>query len=419
MALGSYSGGIGAIAGGIIGGIIGAYTPIGLYQGALLGASIGGMAGGVAGQTLWPEKVTVNHPPPPQPHENRQQISTYGSPIPIVYESSRLAGNIIYMQNVNQTVTRSKHRQDGVRYYEIVNTYSSTFAIAFCEGPVIGISRIWVNGKIFADYRDPTSPYYPVGSTSLAAANLATTVARAATYFSIYLGTETQTADSTLVGILTDAETPSYRGICYIVFIDFPVGEFSGVPQIEIEIGSTASIEYEYEQGITDDCGWIQQDTYIHRTSIFIGNNGGATAKGFLRFPNITIPQGTTITSANLYLSPTGGSSYPARMDIKIEEADNPANVSDVANYLGRSWSSAMVNWDIETSPISPVESTDIKTLIQSVINRPGWSSGNALSFTIVPAADAVLPDGVAFYITQPDPFDPIEPKLIIRIGAN
>ena len=54
--------------------------------------------------------------------------------------------------------------------------------------------------------------------------------------FRIYDGTEVQTADPTLVSILTDAETPTYRGICYIVFIDFPVGEFSGVPTIEVEL---------------------------------------------------------------------------------------------------------------------------------------------------------------------------------------
>ena len=236
MAFGQYSGGLGAVAGGIIGGIIGAYTPIGPYQGAMLGASLGGMAGGIAGNVFWPEKVDITHPLPPKPHENRVQISTYGASIPVVYESSRVAGNIIYMSDINNTVTRSKHRQDGVRYYELVQTYTSTIAIAFSEGPVVGLARIWVNGKIFADYRDPAGPYYPTGDIGLASANLSTTIARAAAYFSTYLGTEVQTADSALSTILTAAETPTYRGIFYIVFRDFPVGEFSGIPTIEVEI---------------------------------------------------------------------------------------------------------------------------------------------------------------------------------------
>jgi hypothetical protein len=241
MAIGQYLGIIGSIVGGIIGGVIGSYVPgVGTAYGAMLGASIGGMIGGVTGQVFYPEKYDLNLPPPPQPHEARFQVSTYGAAIPIVYESARLAGNIIYMSPINNTVVRTSHRQDGVRYYEITQTYTCTFAVAFCEGPVEGISRIWLNSKVFADYRDPAGPYYPSGSTGLASANLDTSIALEATYFSIYLGSETQTADANISALTTDAENPSYKGICYIVFIDFPVGEFSGLPNIEVEIGQTA-----------------------------------------------------------------------------------------------------------------------------------------------------------------------------------
>ena len=237
MAIGQYSGGIGAIAGGIIGGIIGYYVPgVGAYQGAMLGASLGGTAGGVAGSVFWPEKIDINHPLAPKPHENRVQVSTYGGPIPIVYESARVAGNIIYMSDVVETIERGRHRQDGVRFYTMVKTYTATFAIAFSEGEVVGLSRVWVNGKIFVDYRDPASPYYPTGDAGLASGNLDTSIARAAAFYSVYLGTESQAADAALSTLLTAAETPTYRGIFYIVFRDFPVGEFSGIPTIEVEI---------------------------------------------------------------------------------------------------------------------------------------------------------------------------------------
>jgi hypothetical protein len=236
VAFGQYSGGIGAIAGGIVGGIIGAYTPLGPYQGAMLGASVGGMAGGIAGSVFWPEKTDISHPPPPKPHENRVQVSTYGAPIPIVYESSRVAGNIIYMSDVVEDTDRHKDRQDGVRYYEMSKKYRATFAIAFSEGEIIGLARIWVNGKIFADYRDPAGPYYPIGDIGLASGNLSTSIDRSTAFFSVYLGTEVQTADSALSTLLTAAEAPSYRGIFYIVFRAFPVGEFSGIPTIEVEI---------------------------------------------------------------------------------------------------------------------------------------------------------------------------------------
>jgi hypothetical protein len=235
VAFGQYSGGFGAVVGAIIGAVIG-YEVGSPYQGAMLGASLGGMAGGIAGQVFWPDKVDLTHPLPPKPHETRVQISTYGAPIPIQYEDGRMAGNIIYMSDVVETVERSKHRQDGVRYYEMVKTYTATFAIAFCEAVGREIARIWVNGKVFADYRDPTSPYYPVGDAGLSTANLETSIARSDVWFSLYPGSETQTYDPAIAAILTAAETPAYRGICYAVFRDFPVGEFSGVPTIEVEL---------------------------------------------------------------------------------------------------------------------------------------------------------------------------------------
>ena len=241
MAFGQYSGGVGAVVGGIIGGIIGTYTPIGTYGGVTLGMSIGGAAGGVAGQVFWPERVDAQHPIPPKPVENRVQISTYGSPIPIQYDDGRMAGNIIYMSDVVEKIDRSRHRQDGVRYYEMVKTYTATFAIAFCENPnARALARIWVNGKVFVDYRDPDGPYYPTEGAGYAVGNLDTSIARAATYYAAYIGSEVQAADATLSGLLGTAETPGFRGTCYIVFIDFPVGDFSGIPAIEIELAAIA-----------------------------------------------------------------------------------------------------------------------------------------------------------------------------------
>jgi hypothetical protein len=238
MAFGQYSGGVGSVVGGIIGAIVGYYTPLGAYQGAMLGASLGGAAGGIAGQVFWPEKVDQTHPLPPKPHESRVQISTYGSPIPIQYDDGRMCGNIIYMSNVVETVSRSRHRQDGVRYYEMVKTYTATFAIAFCEAVGKTLARIWVNGKVFVDYRDPAGPYYPTLGAGYAVGNLDTSIARAAAFFTVYPGDEAQNADASISALLGAAETPTYRGVMYIVFSDFPVGEFSGIPTIEIELAS-------------------------------------------------------------------------------------------------------------------------------------------------------------------------------------
>jgi len=243
MAFGQYLGFICGVIGAIIGGVLGGIGTYGFGApaGATWGFAIGSAIGGIAGQVFWPERADINTPPPPQPHETRLQFSSWGMAIPIQYGSGRMAGNIIYMSDIVETIERSKHRQDGVRYYEMVKTYTATFAIAFCE-EVEAILRIWVNNKVFADYRDPSSPYYPTGDAGLAAGNLITSIARQTAYFTIYYGTEVQSSDPAISALLTAAETPAYRGMCYIVFIDFPIGEFSGVPHIEIEAGPASEI---------------------------------------------------------------------------------------------------------------------------------------------------------------------------------
>ena len=256
MAFGQYMGIIGTVVGGVIGAVLSPYTG---GSSIAVGMAIGGALGGIAGQVFFPEKGDINAPPPPQPHETRQQISTYGAAIPIQYGSGRMSGNSVRMSPVVETIVRSRHRQDGVRYYEMVKTYTATFAMCFCEGPVPGVARIWVNGKIFADFRDPNGPYYPTGSTALASANLDTSIARSEAFFSIYLGSETQEPDAALVALFGAAAVPAYRGRCYIVFIDFPVGEFSGIPKIEIEV--TELIELESWANIDFTDGWSEADS--------------------------------------------------------------------------------------------------------------------------------------------------------------
>jgi hypothetical protein len=135
----------------------------------------------------------------------------------------------------------------------MVKTYTATFAIAFCEGPVPGIARIWMNSKIIADWRDPDGPYYPTGDIALASINLETTIARSIAFFSAHLGSETQTPDPALIVLLTEPDTPAYRGLFYVVFKDFPIGEFSGVPNIEVEVGQVNEI---VSSGYFDNTKW-------------------------------------------------------------------------------------------------------------------------------------------------------------------
>ena len=285
MAFGQYLGIAGTVVGGVIGAVLGTwvYPGVGTGTGAMYGMTIGGALGGVAGQVFWPERAEINAPPPPLPNERSQQISTYGATISKVWGSKRMAGNIIAMSDIALQTVRTRHRQNGVRYYEMTSLYTATFAIAFCEGPVTGISRLWVNGQIFADFRDPTGTWFPTGSGATATGNLDTSLARQEQYFTIHLGDETQVADPSLEAVFGAGTVPAYRGTCYVVFKDFPVGETQGIPTIEAEIvaaGSAPTEDYALDlsaydfsahQAVDLDGNLVKFDTVTRRVLVFRG----------------------------------------------------------------------------------------------------------------------------------------------------
>ena len=227
------------IGGMVLGGIVGSFWGPG---GTAVGIAIGGMLGGTAGSLLFPQRMDSNLPPPPKPRENRVQFSTYGATIPLTRGGVRLAGNIIYMQDVKRTKKTKKYRIEGVRFKDFTVLYSATVAVAFCRGEVTALQRIWVNGKVFADYRSADDPAYP-GDGETATGNLNTTLARENVDFRVHYGGEDQAADETIMGLLGADETPAYRGVFYIVFINFPVGEYAGVPTFEVEVTRTSQGE--------------------------------------------------------------------------------------------------------------------------------------------------------------------------------
>jgi hypothetical protein len=116
-------------------------------------------------------------------------------------------------------------------------------------------------------------------------------------------------------------------------------------------------------------------------TAMFIGYVTGAAqvyGGGFV-FENITIPKDANITSAYFKVtcySSSVGASVNTRID--GEAADSSVAFSDLANYNGRTRTSANVWWNSTTWTVNATyTSTDMGSVIQQIVNRAGWSSGN------------------------------------------
>lgn len=103
------------------------------------------------------------------------------------------------------------------------------------------------------------------------------------------------------------------------------------------------------------------------------------------RFTNVTIPQGSTIDLAYLTIrcrSATSGTTVNSY--ISAEDVDNPATFADDATAFDNRYAArttAQVAWDNIAAWTLDVDynSPEIKTVIQEIVDRAGWASGNAI----------------------------------------
>jgi hypothetical protein len=106
-----------------------------------------------------------------------------------------------------------------------------------------------------------------------------------------------------------------------------------------------------------------------------------------LRFTDVSVPKGATVTNAYIQFTVDEPASRTCRLTIKGENSDNAAPFTSLnKNVSGRIKTAASITWnpagwttagDAGTAQKTP----DLKTIVQQIINRAGWSSGNSMVF--------------------------------------
>ena len=183
-------------AGAAIGGLFG---PVG----AILGGAVGAIAGYAVDQTLFGKSVEG-----PRLSDLSVQRSEEGTPIPRVYGRARLAGQVIWATRFQEV----KQEEDGGKGGPSVTSYSyyANFAVAFAEGPIARLGRVWADGELI-DMAD--------------------------VHHRFYRGTEDQPADSLIEAKQGAIGTPAYRGTAMVVFQRLPVGDYGNrLPQLAFEV---------------------------------------------------------------------------------------------------------------------------------------------------------------------------------------
>jgi hypothetical protein len=107
-----------------------------------------------------------------------------------------------------------------------------------------------------------------------------------------------------------------------------------------------------------------------------------------LRFNAVAIPRGATINSASVQFQVDEATSGATSLTIQGQAADNATAFSGTAKISTRTRTASAVSW----SPVAWVavgqagagqQTPSIASVIQEIVNRPGWRSGNSLALII------------------------------------
>ncbi|HEX8512763.1 MAG TPA: phage tail protein [Allosphingosinicella sp.] len=182
--------------------------------GSAIGGPIGGAIGAVIGQQIDGRLFAPKPRQGPRLGELAVQTSSYGSQIPKLFGTMRVAGTVIWATDLREERSKSgggKGQPKTVNY-----SYSANFAVALSGRPILAVRRIWADGKLLRG----------------AAGDFKT-----ATGYRLHLGTEDQNVDPLIAAVEGAAGTPAYRGLAYAVFEDFQLADYGNrIPSLTFEV---------------------------------------------------------------------------------------------------------------------------------------------------------------------------------------
>lgn len=193
---------IGSFAGAIIGGVIGG--PV--------GAQIGATAGGIIGGWVSPTQIFG-------PRLTDAQTQTAMDGVPRAYGDGTFPckGNLIWQDIVKEHKNSDDGKGSGQE--QITYTYTRSYAIGVCKGPISGYKIIKRNGKIVFDARTDAE-LSALGYTAEQIAESRAAQAKFRKVCTLYYGTADQLPDPTIVAAKGVGNVPGYTGTAYIVLTD-------------------------------------------------------------------------------------------------------------------------------------------------------------------------------------------------------
>jgi hypothetical protein len=268
---------LGGIIGAVIGFVASGYNPAGALKGFSIGMAVGSL--------FEPGQKVAG----PRLEDLKAQSSEYGRPIPVVYGTVGLAGNVIWAADmVEESTTREVGGSlfaSGTKVTEYA--YFVDFAVAVCEGPIIAVNRIWAGPERRLVYDNTLGTELFEG--------------RAVT---VYRGDETQLPDPLMEAAEGVGNVPAYRGTAYVLLEHFPLArDGNRYPEMLFEVITSGAVEaqqlldnywnsgytigkYLYRYTVTDPRFTPDSvvSSYLRAYAVVLGKYGAGYGKWYLEY---------------------------------------------------------------------------------------------------------------------------------------
>ncbi|HYI39284.1 MAG TPA: phage tail protein [Allosphingosinicella sp.] len=182
--------------------------------GTAIGGPVGGAIGAMIGQQIDGRLFAPKPRQGPRLGELAVQVSSYGSQIPKLFGTMRVAGTVIWATDLKEE--RSKGGGGKGQPKTVDYSYSANFAVALSGRPILGVRRIWADGKLL---RGAAGDF------------------KSATGYRLHVGREDQAVDPLIAAVEGAGQAPAYRGLAYAVFEDFQLADYGNrIPSLTFEV---------------------------------------------------------------------------------------------------------------------------------------------------------------------------------------
>jgi hypothetical protein len=327
-----------------------------------LGTSIGWAVGSALGANLFQKGQSG-----PRLTDLKLQGSAYGSMIPFEFATVRIAGQVIW-----QTELKEHKQKTGGKGGPTVTTYtySASFAILLCEGPIGGVLRIWADSRLVFDPATMDPSAFP---------------------YVLYLGDEAQLPDPTIEAAEGVGNVPAQRGEAYAVFTDFFLTDYANrIPNFTFEVFSNgAPIPWRYSSfapfnnaaragygGQGPQSGALNADGNLV-LSFFDGSSSGNLLSVPITFEINTYDlQGNLISNDLSVVVPpppeAGGTHFKM-----VQCSNNPHITWGVGSNAGEELNAFYYDGTITATPIlDPSGSTNPNDIEAAIDNMPVYANG-------------------------------------------